>query len=83
MNKKQFNKKPENRGGVKRPFKRRISAPDVHAGTVEYKMSKVMADEILKASKDSKMTPQQILCHYVNEQLGLKGYCVNVLVDLQ
>ena len=45
-------------------------------------MSKNMADEIIKASK-SKKTPQEILCNYVNEQCGLKGFCVKVLVDLQ
>ena len=59
-----------------------IKAPEVCAGTIEYKMSKVMADEIIKASK-SKKTPQEILCNYVNEQCGLKGFCVKVLVDLQ
>jgi hypothetical protein len=59
-----------------------IPAPDVCAGTIEYKMSKTMADEIIKASK-SKKAPQEILCNYVNEQCGLKGFCVKVLVDLQ
>ena len=33
-----------------------IKAPEVCAGTIEYKMSKGMADEIIKASK-SKKTP--------------------------
>ena len=59
-----------------------IKAPEVCAGTIEYKMSKVMADEIIKASK-SKKIPQEILCNYVNSELGLKGFCVKVLVDLQ
>ena len=59
-----------------------IKAPEVCAGTIEYKMSKNMADEIIKAAK-SKKTPQEILCNYVNEQCGLKGFCVKVLVDLQ
>ena len=59
-----------------------IKAPEVCAGTIEYKMSKVMADEIIKTSK-SKKTPQEILCNYVNSELGLKGFCVKVLVDLQ
>lgn len=58
-----------------------VKAPDVCAGTVEYKMSKLMADEIIKASK-SKRRPQEILCDYVNTQCGLKGYCVKVLVEL-
>ena len=59
-----------------------IKAPEVCAGTIEYKMSKGMADEIIKAAK-SKKTPQEILCDYVNTQCGLKGFCVKVLVDLQ
>ena len=59
-----------------------IKAPEVCAGTIEYKMSKSMADEIIKAAK-SKKHPQEILCNYVNSELGLKGFCVKVLVDLQ
>ena len=63
-----------------------IPAPDVCAGTVEYKMGKLMADEILKAakSKSGKLpgTPQEVLCRYVNQECGLKGYCVKVLVDI-
>lgn len=58
-----------------------LPAPEVNAGIVEYTMSKTMADEILQASKSSK-TPQEILCEYVNSQMGLKGYCVKVLVDI-
>ena len=59
-----------------------IKAPEVCAGTIEYKMSKGMADEIIKVAK-SKKTPQEILCNYVNSEFGLKGFCVKVLVDLQ
>ena len=59
----------------------RLPAPEVCAGTIEYKMSKLMADEIIKASK-SKKTPQEILCHYVNSECDLKGYCVKVIVEL-
>ena len=44
------------------------------------------AEEILKAakSKSGKLPkpPQEILCDYVNTQMGLKGYCVKVLVDI-
>lgn len=58
-----------------------LPAPDVCAGVVEYTMSKLMADEIIKASKSQK-TPQEILCEYVNSQCGLKGYCVKVIVDI-
>ena len=63
-----------------------LPAPDVCAGTIEYKMSKVMAEEILKAAKGkSGKLPRpalDILCDYVNTQMGLKGYCVNVLVEV-
>ena len=58
-----------------------VSVPEVCAGTVEYTMSKTMADEIIQASK-SKKTPQEILCDFVNTQFGLKSYCVRVLVDI-
>ena len=67
--------------GTKNP-KAGIAPPEVCAGTIEYKMSKGMADEIIKADK-TKKTPQEILCNYVNTQLGLKSFCVKVLVDLQ
>ena len=83
-----LNNRPDNKptgytGGKKRET---IPAPDVCAGTIEYKMGKLMADEILKAakSKSGKLPkpPLDILCDYVNTQLGLKGYCVKVLVDI-
>ncbi len=89
--KKNFNRpnnRPNNKptgytGGKQRET---IPAPDVCAGTIEYKMGKLMADEILKAakSKSGKLPkpPLDILCDYVNTQLGLKGYCVKVLVDI-
>lgn len=67
--------------GTKNP-RAGVKPPEVCAGTIEYKMSKSMADEIIKAAK-SKKTPQEILCEYVNTQCGLQGYCVKVLVDLQ
>lgn len=57
-------------------------APDVNAGLIEFKMSRVMAEEIVKSYKGSRKDPQYILCQYVNENCGLKGYCVKVLVDL-
>lgn len=58
-------------------------APDVCAGTIEYKMSRTMAEEAIKAYNGAKKDPQEILCRYVNENFGLKSYCVKVLVDLQ
>lgn len=89
--KKNFNNRNNNRNNDKlvaynNPKRETIPAPDVCAGTIEYQMSKVMADEILKAakSKSGKLPkpPLDILCDYVNSQMGLKGYCVKVLVDI-
>ena len=84
--KKNFNNRnnnSNNHGGKKRDT---LKAPDVCAGTIEYKMSRVMAEEIIKAAKGkSGKLPKpaiDILCDYVNTQMGLKGYCVKVLVDI-
>lgn len=48
---------------------------------IEYKMSKETMKYLLKNRKgtDAKMNPQEYLCKYVNEELGLMGNCVNVL----
>ena len=88
-NKRNNNTRFENKNndyGSKNP-ELHIPAPEVCAGTIEYKMSKVMADEIIKAAKGkSGKLPKpahEILCDYVNTQCGLKGSCVKVLVDLQ
>ena len=82
---KRNNNRNNNRNNYNTQKRDTIKAPDVCAGTVEYKMSKVMADEILKAAKGkSGKLPRpalEILCDYVNTQMGLKGYCVNVLVE--
>lgn len=56
-----------------------ITPPEVNAGLIEYKMPRLMAEEILKGKTSN---PQEVLCNYVNENCGLKGYCVRVLVDL-
>lgn len=58
----------------------RIAAPESCGGLIEYKMGKTMAEEILKADK-SKKAPQEVLCEYVNTQMGLMGYCVKVHVN--
>ena len=85
-NKKNFNNHSNKSVSYNNPKRETVPAPDVCAGTVEYKMSKVMADEILKAakSKSGKLPkpPLDILCDYVNTQMGLKGYCVKVLVEI-
>ena len=53
-------------------------------GPVEYRMSSVLAKELLKNRKgtDVKMRPQDYLCKYVNEECGLKGQCVVVTTTL-
>lgn len=51
-------------------------------GTIEYKMSNQMARSIIKSHKGPKKRPQEILCDYVNQECGLKGHCVKVLIEL-
>ena len=52
------------------------------AGDFEYKMSRDCAADILRDRKgpEAKMGAQDYLCFYVNEQLGLRGNCVKVIV---
>ena len=86
------NRKPNNRqnNNVPKDFgaKREVGvkAPDICAGTIEYKMGKVMAEQILNDAKTKSgklpKPAQEILCDYVNRECGLKGYCVKVLVDI-
>ena len=49
---------------------------------VEYKISNALAQHIMKIHKGPKKNKQDILINYVNTQMGLKGRCVKVLVDL-
>lgn len=48
---------------------------------IEYKMPEAFAKQLLKKRKDdeNKIRPQEYLCNYVNEQLGIKGTCVKVI----
>lgn len=50
---------------------------------IEYKMPKLMASELLKTRKglEQNMPPQKFLCMVVNEQFGIKGNCVRVVVE--
>lgn len=50
---------------------------------IEYKMCEADAAAILKARRkaEQKMRPQDYLRKYVNEQYGLRGYCVNVVIN--
>lgn len=56
-----------------------VKAPSVCCGYVEYTMSRLMAETILKGRKGD---PQDILCEYVNNNCGLKGFCTKVIVEL-
>ena len=55
-----------------------IVHPDVCGAILEYKMSRTLAEEIIKSNKSN---PQKALCDYVNSDCGLKGYCVRVIVE--
>ena len=52
------------------------------AGAIEYKMPERMARELLKNRKgdEAKMRPNDFLCKVVNEEYGLKGTCVKVII---
>jgi hypothetical protein len=52
------------------------------AGKIEYKMPMEMAQAYLRAAKgdEAKMNRNDYLCKVVNEEFGLKGLCVNVLL---
>ena len=56
-----------------------ITPPSICSELVEYKMSKEMADGILK-ELGQRGAPQKVLCDYVNTYFGLKGYCVKVVI---
>ena len=53
------------------------------SGNVEYKMSNLMAKEIIGSYKAvpslAKLRPQEMLVHYVNEQCGLMRNCSKVI----
>ena len=51
-------------------------------GGVEYTMTSALANHIMKTHKGPKKNKQDILCGYVNEQFGLKGKCVKVLIEI-
>lgn len=57
-----------------------VEPPEFHSGLFEYKMTQTLADLIVNQNKGK--NPQQALCDYVNQFLGLKGYCTKVIVGL-
>lgn len=53
-----------------------------HRGLIEYQMNQATADDILalRKGKEKGIDPQKWLCDYINEQEGLIGYCVKVVI---
>ena len=51
-------------------------------GSMEYTMSAAMANYIMKTHKGPKKNKQEILCNYVNTQMGLKDNCTRVLIEI-
>ena len=51
-------------------------------GSVEYTMTAALANHIMKTHKGPKKSKQEVLCNYVNSQLGLKDKCTRVLIEL-
>jgi hypothetical protein len=80
--KKNFNKKKvRNKNMKKEPIF--IQPTQIRAGEMyEYKMPVAMYDEYVKDAKKEKASGniQQYLCNIVNEQFGLLGTCVRVIV---
>ena len=52
-------------------------------GDLSYTMTAGMAKDLLEQRKgdEKKMRPQEYLCKVVNEQFGLKGNCISVIVE--
>lgn len=63
----------------KKPYNPRRTIQTDSKYTCEYKMSSVMAYEILKDHKDGDV--QKILCDWVNQNCGLLWECVKVVTD--
>ena len=76
---KMMNKKPKTKdfGSSKEAV---VEEPEFHAGLFEYKMTTTLAEQIVGKNKNK--NPQQALCDYVNEDLGLKGFCNKVIIGL-
>lgn len=46
----------------------------------KYQMSEAMAKELMKNKKgeEKQMRPQEFLCHWVNQNCGIMGNCIQV-----
>ena len=64
------------------PIPRSVEEWDGHRGLIEYQMGKDMAADILalRKGKEKGIDPQKWLCDYINEQEGLIGYCIKVVI---
>lgn len=53
-----------------------------HRGLIEYQMGHAMAEDILdlRRGKEKGIDPQKWLCDYINDQMGLIGYCIKVVI---
>lgn len=51
--------------------------------TFEYVMTKTMADEVLKnrVGEEKKTNPKDYLIKYVNQEFGIMGTCINVVLE--
>lgn len=71
---------------VKKNIKKKASpvtvGPTGGVGDFEYKMPRECANDVLRDRKgpDAKMNAQDYLCAYVNDQYGLIGNCVKVII---
>ena len=51
-------------------------------GLIKYKMPATLAREYIKSRKgaDTRMNQNDFLCKIVNEEYGLLGYCIEVIL---
>lgn len=49
-----------------------------HEKKFEYKMSRELAEILLRSRKG--VEPQKYLCNYVNDNCGMMGTCVSVIL---
>ena len=64
------------------PIPRTVEEWQGHRGLIEYQMGRAMAEDILdlRRGKEKGIDPQKWLCDYVNDQMGLIGYCIKVVI---
>lgn len=67
---------------IKEDIRRIIMNHKEFYSEVSYTMSEGVAKDLLAQRKgdEKKMRPQEYLCQVVNEQFGVKGHCVKVII---